>query len=180
MYLAGVSVRRVEDITEVQDIIGTSALLEWKEMTYPPGTANSWRPGINDRDGTLVLFGGELYADHQLLARVTTPPALELSSPNFMATGVVINAADGLALSWNASEADTRIIIHVIDSVGAVLSAHAADDGAYTISGGDLSMLFPGTIDVIVAREREDRMLFSEGGITVKTRHEQWGFFELQ
>jgi preprotein translocase subunit SecD len=55
----------VEDITQVQNILGTSALLEWKEMTYPPGAPNSWRPGVNDREGTLALFGGSLPADTQ-------------------------------------------------------------------------------------------------------------------
>ena len=53
----------VEDITEVQEILGTSALLEWKEMTYPPGVPNSWRPGVGGREATLALFGGQLPAD---------------------------------------------------------------------------------------------------------------------
>ena len=75
----------VEDITEVQEILGTSALLEWKEMTYPPGVPNSWRPRVNDRQGTLELFGGALPADtafyDQNLANLDGSPAGTVSWP---------------------------------------------------------------------------------------------------
>jgi len=62
----------VEDISEVQQIIGTSALLEWKEMSYPPGAPNSWRPRLNDREGTLALFGGTLPADTEFYDQIVT------------------------------------------------------------------------------------------------------------
>ena len=75
----------VEDITEVQEILGTSALLEWKEMTYPPGAPNAWRPSVGDREGTLTLFGGSLPADtefyDQRLTNLDGSPAGILSWP---------------------------------------------------------------------------------------------------
>lgn len=127
----------------------------------------------------VLLFGGQAFGTNELLGRVTTPPDLEVTSPDLATLDQVIPASSDLAFAWNASGVDTRIVIRIVDQAGAVLSAHAMDDGAFTISAADLSMLQPGAIDVIVARERSDRMLFTDGGLTVVSRYERWGFFEL-
>ena len=62
----------VEDISEVQDILDTAALLEWKEMTYPPDVdPQTWRPGP-DRADILRHFGGALPADTEIYEQVVT------------------------------------------------------------------------------------------------------------
>jgi len=138
--------------------------------------ATLWEPGI---EYDLVLFGGDAFGDNELLTRVATPPVLEVTSPDLAALDAVISAGSDLSFAWNASTVESRITIRIIDDVGGVVSAHAADDGEFSIPAGDLAMLAPGPIDIVIARERVDRMLFTDGGISVVSRFERWGFFQL-
>lgn len=141
------------------------------------GHASVWEPStLFD----VVLYGGDAFGDNTLSERVMTPPALEVTSPNLDMVRATIPAGSPLSFAWDASEVDTRVVIRVVDSAGAVISAHAIDDGSFAIPAADLQMLQPGPIDLVIARERSDRMLFSDGGITVVSRYERWGFFELE
>jgi len=133
-----------------------------------------------ETDFDVVLFGGEAFADEELIARVTTPLALEVQSPALDDFGAEVSASADLTFTWTPSMGDTRIVIRVVDSLGAVVSAHALDDGSFAIPAADLANLMTGPIDVVIARERSDRMLFSAGGLTVVSRHERWGYFDLQ
>ncbi len=61
----------VEDITQVKDILQDPAVLEWKEVTYPPGVTDRGRwlpPG--SREALLALFGGTLPADTEVFPQV--------------------------------------------------------------------------------------------------------------
>ncbi|MBL4685021.1 MAG: hypothetical protein JKY37_10555 [Nannocystaceae bacterium] len=138
---------------------------------------SAWESGI---PYDVLLFGGAAFGDNELIERVTTPPMLEIESPNLAVVGELVTAGDGLTFTWGASEVESRIVFRIVDQSGAVLSAHAADDGDFSFSAADLTMLQPGPIDILVARERVDRMLFTDGGLTVVSRYERWGFFELE
>jgi preprotein translocase subunit SecD len=63
----------VEDITQVKDILQDPAVLEWKEVTYPPGTGDpgTWLPPMS-REALLALFGGTLPADTEIFEQVFT------------------------------------------------------------------------------------------------------------
>lgn len=128
----------------------------------------------------VILYGGELFVDNVLPERVTTPPALEVTGPDFGTYDATVSAGSDLAFSWNASEdPTTRIQIRLIDGDGNLLSAHSADDGSFTIPASELSALSPGPLDIMIARERDDDVQFTDGGLTVTSRWEQWGFFQL-
>ena len=43
----------------------------------------------------------------------------------------------------------------------------------------ELGALTPGPVDLLVARERTDRVQFTDGGLTVLSRFERWGFLDL-
>lgn len=133
-----------------------------------------------ETDYDVVLYGGEAFASEDLFARVTTPPALEVQSPALDTLDAEVSASSDLTFTWTPSMGDTRIVIRIVDSLGAVVSAHALDDGSFAIPASDLANLTTGPIDVVIARERSDRMLFSAGGLTVVSRHERWGYLDLQ
>ncbi|MEM6996012.1 MAG: hypothetical protein AAF721_36230 [Myxococcota bacterium] len=164
------------------DVDGTPA-------TYPVYATGNAGHDLCDADPTIwegnvgydvLLFGGETFDDNELIERVLTPPALEVLTPNFNALGEVVSAGAGIDFTWEPGDSDTRIVFRIIDSAGGVLSAHAADDGSFRIEPGDLAMLQPGSIDVLMVRQRSDRMLFTDGGLLVVSQYERWGFFELE
>mgnify|MGYP007037737841 CR=1 FL=1 len=128
----------------------------------------------------VILYGGELFVDNVLPERVTTPPALEVTAPDFATYDAPLSSGSDLAFAWNASDdATTRIQIRLIDADGNLLSAHAADDGSFTIPASELGALSPGPLDILIARERDDDVQFTNGGLTVTSRWERWGFFQL-
>jgi len=61
----------VEDISQVKDILQDPAVLEWKELTYPPGTVDTgtWLPP-QSMEGLLAMFGGTLPADTEVFEQV--------------------------------------------------------------------------------------------------------------
>lgn len=128
----------------------------------------------------LVLYGGDAFEDNVLLGRVTTPTALEVTAPDLDTYDLPLDPADGLALQWTAGDdPEARIEIRLLDVDGNLVSVHAADDGEYAIPSGELSALTPGPLDLMIARERTDRVQFTDGGVTVTSRYERWGFFDL-
>jgi hypothetical protein len=128
----------------------------------------------------VVLYGGELFEDNVLLGRVTTPPELVVTAPDLAAFDAPLPADEDLAIAWEAGDdPEARIVIRVVDADTNVLTVTAADDGEFTIPGAELGALTPGPIDLLVARERTDRVQFTDGGLTVLSRFERWGFFDL-
>ena len=56
----------VEDPTRVKGLLKNPAMLEWKEVSYPPGAdPTNWGPPA-DQQAVIALFGGELPADTEL------------------------------------------------------------------------------------------------------------------
>lgn len=128
----------------------------------------------------LVLYGGDLFEDNVLPERVTTPAALEVSAPDLETYDLPIDPGDDLDLTWVAGDdPEARIEIRLLDADANLVSVHAADDGSYSIPSAELSALTPGPLDLMIARERTDRVQFTEGGVTVTSRYERWGFFDL-
>ncbi|MCA9705854.1 MAG: hypothetical protein KDK70_08410 [Myxococcales bacterium] len=128
----------------------------------------------------VVLYGGELFEDNVLLERVTTPPALVVTAPDLTAFNAGVPGDQDLAIAWEAGDdPEARIIIRVIDDNNNVITAHAADDGSFTIPAAELGALVAGPVDLSIARERTDRVQFTDGGLTVLSRYERWGFFDL-
>lgn len=128
----------------------------------------------------VVLYGGELFEDNELSQFITTPPALEVTAPDLSALNAGVAADQDLSVAWeDGGDPETRVIIRVIDGNGNAITVHAADDGAYTIPAAELGALVLGPIDLSIARERTDRIQFSDGGLTVLSRYERWGFFDL-
>ena len=128
----------------------------------------------------LVLYGGEAFADNVLPRRVTTPAALEVTSPDTTVYGLQVDTMRDLAIAWTPGEdPDATIEIRLIDADGVLVSAHASDDGTFAVPSADLQTLAPGPLDVLVARRRSEEVAFSEGTVTVMMRSEQWGFFDL-
>lgn len=127
----------------------------------------------------LVLYGGDAFVDNNLPRRVTTPAALEVTSPDMSIAELAIDSTRDLAFEWIASDDDTSIEIRLIDADGTLLSAHANDDGAFAVAADSLQTLAPGPIDVLVARRKREDVAFTEGSVTVMMRAEQWGFFDL-
>jgi hypothetical protein len=128
----------------------------------------------------VVLYGGDLFVDNVLLQRITTPPAVEITAPAFAVFDAPISSGSDLAFAWNASDdPESRVQIRIIDGDNNLVTAHATDDGSYSIPAADLQTLAPGPVDIMFARERTDQVQFTDGGVTVTSRWEQWGFFDL-
>jgi hypothetical protein len=128
----------------------------------------------------VVLYGGELFEDNVLSTRVTTPPELVVTAPDFTAFDAPLPADEDLTLAWEAGDdPEARIVIRVVDADTNVITVHAADDGEFTIPAAELGALTLGPLDLLVARERTDRVQFTAGGLTVLGRFERWGFFDL-
>ena len=141
-----------------------------------PDPAN-WSPST---EYDVVLYGGELFDDNVLLDRITTPAALSVTAPDLSVFNAGVPQDQDLAIAWSAGDdPDARIIIRVIDDNDNVITVHAADDGDYVIPAAELGALVTGPLDLSITRERTDRVQFTDGGLTVLSRTEHWGFFDL-
>ena len=147
--------------------------------------AEAWEPrALYD----LELLGGDRFESNYLFERIETPRAInDLSlrqdgnNIDIDTLGAQVDSTLDLRFEWNGpgSGADTRIVIRLVDGDNNLVTAHAADDGDYTIAASDLEALNPGTLDVLVSRERTDRLIFTDGGIRAVSRYERWGFLEI-
>jgi len=128
----------------------------------------------------VVLYGGDLFEDNVLLERITTPPELVVTAPDLTIFDASLPADEDLAIAWEAGDdPEARIVIRVVDADSNVITVSAADDGEFTIPAAELGALTLGALELLVARERTDRVQFTAGGLTVLTRFERWGFFDL-
>ena len=85
-----------------------------------------------------------------------------------------------LVITWEpGDDPEARIIIRVVDTDTNVITVNAVDDGDFTIPAAELAALTVGPMDLVIARERTDRVQFTAGGLTVLGRYERWGFFDL-
>lgn len=128
----------------------------------------------------VVLYGGGLFEDNVLLERVTTPAALVVTAPDLETFDAPLPVDEDLTIAWEAGDdPEARIVIRVLDADTNVITVHAADDGEFTIPAAELGELTLGPLELLVARERTDRVQFTDGGLTVLGRFERWGFFDL-
>ena len=128
----------------------------------------------------VVAYGGDLFEDNVLPARVTTPPELVVTGPDLDGFETQLPADEDLVVTWEAGDdPEARIVIRVVDADTNVITVSAADDGEFTIPAAELGALTLGPLDLLVARERTDRVQLTAGGLTVLTRFERWGFFDL-
>jgi hypothetical protein len=146
----------------------------------PQGCApdpTTWRP---DTYYDLVLYGGELFESNALVGQVHTPPAFELTAPDFAAFQEPVDIQADLELTWTGGlDSGGRLVIRAWDMFGRMMTARAADDGAFTIPASDLQVLEPGPMTITVARERLEDIPFTDGVVKVVTRYEHWGYFDL-
>ncbi len=70
-----VQVPGVENSERLKLVIKSSALLEWKEVTYPPGVPSNWRPPVGGPESVIAMFGGTLPDDTKLYAEPAGPDA---------------------------------------------------------------------------------------------------------
>jgi hypothetical protein len=123
----------------------------------------------------LIAFAGEGAGDIILHDAVTAPVALVVTAPDVSTSLVPLAREGGLALAWEpGDEATDRVVIRLIDTFGQVLTAHAVDDGAFTIAAGELGELAPGPATLTIARERQFDLGLPEGALRVVVRHEVW------
>ena len=135
---------------------------------------------IPDTDYDIVLYGGDLFEDNSLVAQVHTPPALEVSSPDLSELQLQIDMTQDLDIEWTGEgQQGTRLIIRVFDAFGRMFTVNATDDGSYTVTADDLAALSPGVGTIIVSREHNEEVPFTDGVITVVSRYEQWGYVDF-
>lgn len=128
----------------------------------------------------VVAYGGDLFEDNTLPDRVTTPPELVVTAPDLGGFEAPLAADEDLVITWEAGDdPDARIVIRVVDADTNVITVTADDDGEFSIPAAELGALTLGPLDLLVARERTDRVQLTAGGLTVLTRFERWGFFDL-
>ncbi len=127
----------------------------------------------------LVVYGGGAFEDVRLDGIVSTPPLIEVTEPDLSTYNRPLDLSQDLAVAWTAGDGTDRIVIRVFDQFGRTITAHAADDGAFTIPAADLASLSVGPGFVTVARERTARAPLPVGTLDVVTRTELWGYVDL-
>lgn len=130
-----------------------------------------WTPGAYD----LVAFGGETWDDVVLPGAVVAPAALTVTGPLVEESLHPVDRASDLAIAWDADGApEDRVVIRLIDTFGQTLTAHAADDGSFTIPAAELGKLTPGPATLTIARERIHDIGLPAGTLRVAVRYEVW------
>ena len=130
-----------------------------------------WTPGgVYD----LIAFGGEMWPDDVLPAAITAPSALTVTSPDVSISLAPLDRTQDLALAWQADAPADRVVVRLIDTFGQMLSAHAADDGSFTIPAAELGKLAPGPATLTIARERLYDLALPAGALRVVVRYEVW------
>jgi len=139
--------------------------------------ADAWQP---DAEYDIVLYGGELFDTNALVGQVHTPEALEVTAPDVATFNLQVPIDEDLQVEWTgAGEDDTRLVIRVLDMFGRMFTAHAADDGSYTIPADDLLILTEGPATLIVSRQRLENVPFTDGVVRVLSSYAQWAYIEL-
>jgi len=130
---------------------------------------------VAETDYDVIAFGGEGQGDAILPAAVSTPPALAVTAPDVGTSLFVVDRADGLKIDWEANGGQpNRVVIRIIDTFGQMLTAHAVDDGSYTIPSSELTKLQPGPATLTIAREQLFDLGLPEGDLRVVLRYEVW------
>ncbi|WP_434423773.1 hypothetical protein [Nannocystis pusilla] len=123
----------------------------------------------------LIAFGGEGKDDIVLPAAVTAPPALTVTAPDVGVSLFELDRAEGLELTWESNGGQpNRVVIRLIDTYGQMLTAHAVDDGSFTIPSAELSQLAPGPATLTIAREQSFDLGLPDGDLRVVLRYEVW------
>lgn len=130
-----------------------------------------WSPGAYD----LIAFGGETWDDVVLEAAVVAPTALTVTGPNISDSLFPVDRANDLVIAWQADgAAEDRVVVRVIDTFGQVLTAHAKDDGSFTLPAAELGKLTAGPATLTIARERIHDIGLPAGTLRVAVRYEVW------
>lgn len=130
-----------------------------------------WSPGAYD----LIVFGGDAWDDVVVPSAVVAPAALTVTGPNIADSLFPLDRADDLDIAWQADGApEDRVVIRVIDTFGQTLTAHAKDDGAFTIPAAELGKLTSGPATLTIARERIHDIGLPAGTLRVAVRYEVW------
>ncbi len=128
----------------------------------------------------LTLYGGDAFEDVLLSGVVRTPPALTVTAPDLSVYNLQVSASEDLEVTWTGEgEAESWVTLRLWDQFGYVLTAHPADDGAFTVPATELQKLTAGPAWITVARERAHDLSFAAGQVTVVTRYETWGYLDL-
>ena len=142
--------------------------------TFDPACApdpTRWVPGATY---DLVAFGGDAWDDVVVPAAIASPAALMVTSPDVATSLVPLDRTKDLALAWQSDAPADRVIVRLIDMFGQVVSAHAVDDGAFTIPTDLLKKLTPGPATLTIAREVVRDIPLPTGTLRVVTRYEIW------
>jgi hypothetical protein len=144
-----------------------------------------WAPASDYR---LVLYGGDVFEDRVIDGRVSTPPALVVSAPALEVYDLAVPRDQALSFEWqveaaseepDAAAGPDRIVIQIWDQYDQLISAHAADDGAFTVPAPAMATLSAGLGFITIARERPRLIPFKGGALQVITRYQVWGYIDL-
>lgn len=128
----------------------------------------------------LVVYGGDMFEDSDVAGAVVTPTALVVTAPDLTGFDFPLDRTRDLELAWEPGDADhERVVVRLWDRDGVMLTAHAADDGAYTIPAAELAALATGAVTLTVARERVADLGLLPGRLRVVARHELWAYPDL-
>lgn len=128
----------------------------------------------------LVVYGGDMFEDSDVPGAVVTPTALAVTAPDLATFDFPLDRTRDLELAWEPGDPDhERVVVRLWDRDGVMLTAHAADDGAYTIPAAELAALATGAVTLTVARERVADLGLLPGRLRVVARHELWAYPDL-
>ncbi|RMH00114.1 MAG: hypothetical protein D6705_01435 [Deltaproteobacteria bacterium] len=127
----------------------------------------------------LVVYGGDAFEDARIEGLVSTPPTIEVTGPDLSTYDLPVDTSTDLEITWTPGDGADRIVIRVWDQFGRMLTAHAADDGSFTLPADRLGGLTEGPGYLTVARERETTVPLPVGSLDVVTRTEVWGYVDL-
>ncbi|WAS92137.1 hypothetical protein [Nannocystis punicea] len=123
----------------------------------------------------VIAFGGEGKDDIVLPAAVTAPPALTVTAPDVATSLFEHDRATDLDIDWEANGGQAnRVVIRLIDTYGQMLTAHAVDDGSFTIPSAELTKLAPGPATLTISREQSFDLGLPDGDLRVVLRYEVW------
>ncbi len=126
----------------------------------------------------LLVYGGDVFDDVRIEGGIVTPEHIEVSAPDLTVFDVPLDKTQDLSVTWTAGAGD-RVVIRVWDQYGRMVTAHATDDGSFTIPAQNLATLADGPGYLTVAREMAATVTLPIGPLDVVTRTEIWGYVDL-